>query len=133
MPASAAHRVPAAEGPPAVDVELAAALLNDEPLTQIERHAFGDRWQVEAPADGWVLFDRAWWPSWLVTVDGVEVPVYEALGGQIVQVAAGRHEIVATLTPRELGLGALLGVAALLFAAGWVGWPRWRAASIGRP
>lgn len=81
---------------------------------------------VDAPAAGWVFYDRAWWPGWRILLDGREVPIYEALGGQLVQVPAGRHVLVADLALGEVRLGGLIGVGGLLAAAAWVGWPRLR-------
>jgi hypothetical protein len=75
--------------------------------------------QVEA---GWLYFDRAWWLSWQVSVDGRTVPVYEALGGQLVSVPPGSHRVVAELTLWEVRLGVLLGGLALAGGTAWVWW-----------
>jgi hypothetical protein len=78
---------------------------------------------VDAPADGWLFMDRAWWPGWSVTVDGAPATVLEASGAQLVAVPAGTHRIVAELTLDEVKMGAAVGLVALVLAAGWVAWP----------
>jgi hypothetical protein len=75
---------------------------------------------IEVPAPGWVWIDRAWWPAWQATVDGVGVPVAQAMGGQLIHVDAGRHVIRQWLLPWEAILGLVIGVATLGFAALWL-------------
>jgi hypothetical protein len=89
---------------------------------------------VDAPADGWLFMDRAWWPGWSVTVDGQPAPVLEASGAQLVAVPAGTHRVVAELTLDEVKLGAVAGLLAVVAGGVWVGWPtvrRRRAAQVG--
>jgi hypothetical protein len=94
-------------------------------------HATTDAWDdthavilVNAPAPGWVFIDRAWWPSWEITVDGRPARVLRALGAHVVHVEAGRHRLVEQLVPREAFLTPL---AATLLAGGL--WARRRRAS----
>ncbi len=126
LPSSAAGVVDGDGELPSVRLDLAEAVEDAVPATRSESSPLRDHWTIDAPAEGWFLIDRAWWPSWEVTVDGQPVTVHETWGSQIVRVPAGRHEIEAALVPREVGLGALVGVGALAFGIGWVAWPRFR-------
>ena len=76
--------------------------------------------QVDAPAAGYVWIDRAWWPGWTVTVDGVRVRPFRALAGQLVPVDAGSHEIRLHLVPWDALIGLGAAVVATLLAASWV-------------
>lgn len=77
------------------------------------------RLTVDAPAEGWVFIDRAWWPAWMTWVDGLAVTPARALAGHLVRVPPGRHVVIQRLLPFE-ALGALaaglsgVGAAALL-------------------
>lgn len=71
---------------------------------------------VDAPADGWVWVDRAWWPAWHVTVDGVGQTSMTALGGQLLRVGPGRREIRMTLMPWDAALGLVAGLGAVVIA-----------------
>lgn len=74
---------------------------------------------VTADGPGYVWIDRAWWPDWEVTVDGRGVVPYRALAGQLIPVAAGSHRVVAELRPREVVLGAAVGILAAAAALAW--------------
>ena len=74
---------------------------------------------LDAPSAGWVFIDRAWWPGWRVTVDGVPVTPARALAGQLVPVASGTHVVEATLVPGEAALGFAAGALALAVAIAW--------------
>lgn len=74
---------------------------------------------VDAPADGWVWVDRAWYPTWRTTVDGREVAVARALGGRLIPVGAGRHEIREDLLPWDAALGLVLGAMAIAAGSAW--------------
>jgi hypothetical protein len=127
LPASAAQPiVPDEIGPPSAALDASQAVAEAVPLTASAQTVGKRVWTVVAPEAGWVLLDLAWYPGWEITVDGTPVAPLEALGGQLVPVPAGRHELVATLTLRDVGLGALLGLGGLALAAGWVTWPRCR-------
>ena len=76
---------------------------------------------VDAPADGWVWIDRAWWPAWRVSIDGASVQPARALGGLLVPVPAGSHELRAELVPWDAALGLGLGIGAVLVAIAWAG------------
>ena len=83
------------------------------PPVTVSRDETGLNVTIDAPADGWVWIDRAWWPAWHTTVDGVGSSAARALGGQLVHVVAGRHLIRQWLLPWEALIGLVLGVAAL--------------------
>jgi hypothetical protein len=114
------------EGPPSAELDPARAVAGAVPLDPVETSMTRRAWDLVAPAAGWVFFDLAWWPGWEVTVDGAPVETLEAFGGQLVAMPAGRHDVVASLTLREVAAGALLGVVALGLAGAWVAWPRLR-------
>jgi hypothetical protein len=74
---------------------------------------------IDQPTAGWLFIDRAWWPGWRTTVDGVAVPTYRAMAGTLVRVPAGRHRIDQTLVPWDAIVGLLAGLLALLVALTW--------------
>jgi hypothetical protein len=80
----------------------------------------GASFTIDQPVAGWVWLDRAWYPSWRVTIDGQTVPTYRAMAGTLVRVPAGSHVIEESLVPFEVGAGLLAGIAALAIAIGWV-------------
>jgi hypothetical protein len=75
---------------------------------------------IDAPADGWIWMDRAWWPAWQTSVDGRPVTALRALGGQLVPVSAGRHRLVSELVPWDALVGLAAGIIALGAALLWV-------------
>jgi Gpi18-like mannosyltransferase len=75
---------------------------------------------IDQPVAGWVWLDRAWYPSWRVTVDGQTVPTYRAMAGTLIRVPAGSHVIEESLMPFEVGAGLLAGIAAFAIAITWV-------------
>jgi hypothetical protein len=75
---------------------------------------------IDQPVAGWVWLDRAWYPSWRVTVDGQTVPTYRAMAGTLIRVPAGSHVIEESLVPFEVGAGLLAGIAAFAIAIAWV-------------
>jgi hypothetical protein len=101
-----------------VDLTAVGQAINSE---EVSRDETGLSATIEVPGSGWVWIDRAWWPAWHTTVDGVGVPVSRAFGGQLVHVDAGRHVIRQWLLPWEALIGLVMGVAALGLAAIWLG------------
>ena len=75
---------------------------------------------IDQPVAGWVWLDRAWYPSWHVTIDGQTVPTYRAMAGTLIRVPAGSHVIEESLVPLEVGAGLLAGIAAFAVAVAWV-------------
>jgi hypothetical protein len=127
IPLSAVRRVTdAGASLPHADIDPGVAVATAISATVGDRSTTHDEMVVDAPAAGWIFYDRAWWPSWRITVDGRAVPIYEALGGQLVAIPAGRHRLVAELGLDEVRQGALIGVGGILGAAAWVAWPRFR-------
>lgn len=114
-------------------VDVAPAGAEPVPATGVERGPTSLTAAVDAPADGWLWIDRAWWPAWRTTVDGHGVEALRGLAGQLLPIAAGRHAVRQELVPWDALAGALLGVTALVAAVGWAGpWSRlprgrWRA------
>jgi len=123
---------PAAQ-PAAATVDTPGALATAVAAEEVTSQAGRLKARVDAPAEGWVYLDIAWWPAWRLAVDGKEIEPLRALGGMLVPVSAGSHEISADLAPWEAVLGAGIGVlgllgAALMAAAGWR-----RSRRLGRP
>ena len=85
--------------------------------------------RVDAPEDGWVWLDRAWYPAWRLSVDGTPVEAVRALGGQLIPVSAGQHEIRQAFVPWDALLGLAIGVIGVAAALIWV----WRGRSADRP
>jgi len=77
---------------------------------------------VDEPEPGWVYVDRAYWFGWRPTVDGVDVGARPAMGGQLIEVPAGRHVVTLSLVPWDSLLGLSLGAVALAVAATWAWW-----------
>lgn len=123
IPLDAATPAAAATGllkPREATVDLEAALAAAVPLEVARRDASGLEALVDAPADGWVWIDRAWWPGWGATVDGEPAEVLQALGGQLVAVPAGAHVVAQALVPWDALAGLAVGVVALVVALAWV-------------
>ena len=100
-------------------VDASRAVETAVPARFVEWSADAGRFVIEAPADGWVFIDRAWWPSWQTFVDGRAVAVHRAWGGQLIPVPAGRHVVDQRLWPWEALVGLLAGFVALLVALRW--------------
>ena len=106
-------------GPTDVTVEPSAALADARPAEVSRRDTTSLVATVDAPADGWVWVDRAWYPTWRTTVDEREVAAARALGGRLIPVTAGRHEIREDLVPWDAGLGLLFGALAIAAGSAW--------------
>jgi hypothetical protein len=78
---------------------------------------------VDAPEDGWLFIDRAWWPGWQVTVDGVAQDSARALAGQLVSVKAGVHVVEQRLVLWDVQAGLALSLLTLLGIAVALGVP----------
>jgi hypothetical protein len=126
-------RVPALTGPYWIPADAVAGVAGDEASIEIQAALGGAVLAeatrtttteldlvVDAPAAGYLWIDRAWWPSWRVTLDGSELRPARALGGMLVRVETGRHELTLRLVPLEVlagaGLGALVALGALVWA-----------------
>jgi hypothetical protein len=122
IPLAAATAADAVSGPlkpREATMDLAAVEASAVSLDVLTRDAEGLWAFVEAPADGWVWIDRAWWPGWTTTVDGQPVEALQALGGQLVRVTAGHHEISQALVPWDALAGLAVGILALVVAVAW--------------
>jgi hypothetical protein len=108
----------------AVDAQLDVATATAEALsaTVIARDPGRGTYAVDAPDDGWVWIDRAWWPGWIVQVDGATVTPARAAAGQLVPVASGRHVIEQRLVPWDALPRAAAIVAALAYVAYGLPW-----------
>jgi len=80
--------------------------------------------ELEAPSDGYLWVDRAWWPAWRTEVDGVPTDPLRGLAGQLVSVGAGQHAVTQRLVPWEAMLGLGVGILGLSVAIAWMrGYP----------
>ncbi len=70
--------------------------------------------RVEAPDDGFVFIDRAWYPWWVASVGGRVVETQRLWSGMLVPVPAGIHEVDVRLIPLDAIVGALLSIACLM-------------------
>ena len=70
---------------------------------------------AHASADAYLVLADAWFPDWIVRMDGAEAPLYRAdLIFRAVRVAPGDHQIEFEYRPISLYLGAVISVIALL-------------------
>ena len=100
-------------------MDVGAVLASAVPLEVAVRDTGRLRATVAAPADGWVWIDRAWWPGWTTSVDGQPAETLQALGGQLVRVPAGIHEVAQVLVPWDALAGLAVGLVALAIAIAW--------------
>lgn len=140
LPADAASPLAGSTGSPIRPVEATidpgAVMAGAREATVASWDPSGDRFTIDAPADGWVWIDRSWWPAWRTTVDSRGVTPLRGLAGQLIPVAAGRHEIAQTLVPWEALSGLALGLLAVLASGLWIlrrGGPLWVSPSARRP
>ena len=123
IPLAAATPAPAPGNPlrpQEAAMDVGAVLASAVPLEVAVRDMGRLQATVAAPADGWVWIDRAWWPGWTTSVDGQPVETLQALGGQLVRVPAGTHEVAQVLVPWDALAGLAVGALALAFALAWV-------------
>ncbi len=72
---------------------------------------------VNAVRDSWLVLADTNYPGWHATVDGAEVPIYQAnLNFRAVQVQAGQHVVQFDYRPGWLLPGALISAVSLLVA-----------------
>jgi hypothetical protein len=90
-------------------------------VRQVAERADRLAFEVELPADGWLVLNDLWAPGWLGRVDGRAARVARAnLLFRAVAVPAGRHHVLLVYRPRgllpALGCTAVAALAALLVA-----------------
>ena len=70
---------------------------------------------VEAPVDGWLFLSDTWYPGWVASIDGHEVPIHRAnIAGRAIRVPAGTHEITFEYAPCSFRLGIAAAAVGLL-------------------
>ena len=106
-------------GPIEASVDLGTALSEARPAVVSRRDTTSLVVTVDAPSDGWLWVDRAWYPSWRTTVDGRDVAVARAMAGRLIPMTAGRHEIHEDFLPWDAVAGLLLGVVAIGLGVVW--------------
>ena len=87
------------------------------------------RISVRAQADGYLVVADTWYPGWVASVDGTEVPIERAnLLFRAVRVPAGDHVVEFRYGPESVRLGAIVsGVSIVVAFALFVGlgFSRW--------
>jgi hypothetical protein len=87
----------------------------------VEFLEYGDqriRLRADAPRDCWLFLSDTFYPGWVATVDGEEVPIHRAnIAGRAVRVSAGVHEVEFDYRPGSLRLGFFLAALAALLLA----------------
>jgi uncharacterized membrane protein YfhO len=81
--------------------------------------------EVEATADGILLFADTFYPGWNCTVDGYQTPIEAAHGVfRAVRLLAGPHVVEMAYEPRSFILGAGISAASIAIVAlfALVGW-----------
>lgn len=82
---------------------------------------------VEAAADGYVVFSEVTYPGWRATVDGAPAPIERAnFAFRAVRVATGTHRVELLFEPTTWRLGLGISAVSLLALIGAVWWG-WRA------
>lgn len=86
------------------------------------------RFSIDAPADGFVVINQAWYPGWIAEVDGARAPVFRANAFvRAVPVLAGRHQVEMRFEPRDARTRWwLLGTWMVVVGWGIWGWRRRR-------
>jgi hypothetical protein len=78
------------------------------------------RFAIDAPADGYLVVNEAWFPGWHATVDGRAAPVLQGnVIMQVVDLPAGRHVVELRFRPGYVLYPLALGVVAWLAAFAW--------------
>jgi hypothetical protein len=73
---------------------------------------------TDADTDAMLLLTDANYPGWQATIDGQQVPLYEANGlFRAVYVPAGKHEVVFSFKSRSFNSGRLLSLVTLAIVA----------------
>jgi hypothetical protein len=72
---------------------------------------------VRAAADSLLVLSDSWFPGWVATVDGAEVPIERAnILFRAVLVPAGEHVVEFRYQPRSLQVGAMVSAASILMS-----------------
>jgi len=68
--------------------------------------------------DAYLFLGDAWYPDWVVRVDGIETPIQRAdYIFRAVRLTPGMHQIEFEYRPRSLIIGAVISVATLIVLA----------------
>lgn len=113
------------EAPPPAEGSLSAALPEtSRAANHVELGRDRVSFSIDAPADGFVVINQAWYPGWIAEVDGVRAPVFRANGFvRAVPLTAGRHHVELRFEPRDAWTRWwLLGTwsATLAWALAWI-------------
>lgn len=88
---------------------------------------------VDAPGDGVVVVNEAWYPGWRASVDGEVVPVFRANGlMRAVPITAGRHSMELRFAPDQGRRWRRILLATWLASALVFAWPLLRRRRVGR-
>ena len=81
---------------------------------------------MRARSESYLVLSDSWYPGWLATVDGVDVPIERAnILFRAVRVPPGDHTVEFRYEPRSVSTGALvsagsIGAAVVLFGGLWL-------------
>lgn len=86
------------------------------------------RFSIDAPADGFVVINQAWYPGWIAEVDGARAPVFRANAFvRAVPLLAGKHQVEMRFEPRDAWTRWwLFGTWMVVIGWGILGWRRRR-------
>jgi len=74
--------------------------------------------QVSTGGDSYLVLSDSWYPGWVATLDGVEVPIERAnILFRAVRVPAGRHTVAFRYTPRSVQFGVVISSASMLLTS----------------
>ena len=116
---------------PSASAQNVGGLPRGTPATFEQDSAEHVRIGVRAVADSYLVLADSWYPGWVATVDGVEVPIERAnILFRAVRVPAGEHTVEFRYEPRSLLTGAFVSaasiVATLILFVGLAIWSRRR-------
>lgn len=91
------------EAPPPAEGSLSAALPEtSRAANHVELGRDRVSFSIDAPADGFVVINQAWYPGWIAEVDGTRAPIWRANGFvRAVPITAGRHHVELRFEPRD--------------------------------
>jgi hypothetical protein len=103
-------------------------------VTALQGSSDRERWDVDAPAGGFLRIGANWDPGWSARIDGKPARVLRADGVfRGVVVPPGRHNVAFSYRNRDEARGRGIGVVALLVLMGLVAPGRRRGAATGPP
>lgn len=93
---------------------------------------------VTAPAESFLVLSDSWYPGWVATLNGAEVPIERAnILFRAVRVPAGEHVVEFRFVPQSVRLGTYVSAASIVLTGlllwAYDLWTRRRASGVARP